>query len=275
MKIPRKALSSVSAVLIGLCFSLPSMAMDKAVFKSMMDKLDAGKYKAVEQYLIREEKRLITDPEYHVISLNHAIRKRSHILAGGQNTKGDDIALGQNENKKAVEMVRQGGDELVLNAIKKTRKSLPGFKNRLDIHLGIVALSAAIGNWNFVGEQLVEILTVSKTIRNRWAWGPVGSMQGDPKTFMLQKVQARIEQLFQVKSRVADRMLIKASKAMIRHYPDVIYGYTNLGVISMVTGKLDQAEKYLNQALEIDPDDHLVKKNLQILKQRKQTRKGE
>ena len=89
---------------------------------------------------------------------------------------------------------------------------------------------------------------------------------------MLENVQSRIQQLFRAEDEVADRMLIKVSEAMIKYYPEVIYGYSNLGVIYLATGKYDLAEKYINQALAINPDDSIVKGNLEILKKRRQSK---
>jgi tetratricopeptide (TPR) repeat protein len=143
----------------------------------------------------------------------------------------------------------------------------------LDIHFGIVSIAAVIERWDILGNQLADILTVSKSIENQWKWGPIGSMKGEPKTFMLSNVQSRIQQLFRAEDGVADKMLIKVSEAMIQYYPDVIYGYSNLGVIYLATEKYDLAEKYINQALAIDPNDPIVKGNLETLKERKKTGK--
>jgi Tfp pilus assembly protein PilF len=56
---------------------------------------------------------------------------------------------------------------------------------------------------------------------------------------------------------------------MIKEYPDVIYGYANLGVLYLANNKFDLAEKYLNQALTIDPNDEIVLGTLSILKERR------
>jgi tetratricopeptide (TPR) repeat protein len=136
-----------------------------------------------------------------------------------------------------------------------------------------VTIAAAIKRWDIVGNQLVDILTVSKSNKNQWKWGPIGSMKGEPKTFMLENVQSKIQLLFRAEDEIADKMLIKVSEAMIQYYPEVIYGYSNLGVIYLATGKYALAEKYINRALAIDPDDPIVKGNLKILEERKKSGK--
>lgn len=266
----KKTLKTVVIVAFFFLFSSSSHAMDQSVFQDMIDRLNAKDLESVGAFLSNEEKRLKHDPEYHVILLNYAYLKRNStlVIARGEPQEGD-IAIQQKDTGEAVGFIRQGGDDIIVNAIAQTQQALPAFNNRLDIHFGIVAIASAIKHWDIVGNQLVDILTVSKSIKNQWEWGPVGSMEGEPRTFMLENVQSRIEKLFRAKDEIADRMIIKASEAMIHHYPEVIYGYSNLGGIYLATGKYDLAEKYINQALAIDPDDPVVKGNLKILQQRK------
>lgn len=88
---------------------------------------------------------------------------------------------------------------------------------------------------------------------------------------MLENVQIRLKQLFNVRSETTDNTFKTVSETMIREYPDVIYGYSNLGALYLVNKKYELAEKYLNQAISIDPEDKIVKGNLdQLEKRRKQ-----
>jgi tetratricopeptide (TPR) repeat protein len=267
----KQKLATVILSLVLFLFNSPSLAMDQSVFKSMMDKLDAKDFSSVEKFLDREKEGLRQDPEYHVLLLNYAYSKRNNtlIVARGEPQEGD-IAIKGKDTGEAVGFIRQGGDEIIVDAIAQTRQALPAFSNRLDIHFGIVSIAAAIKRWDIVGNQLIDILTVSKSITNQWKWGPIGSMEGEPRTFMLKNVQSKIQQLFRAEDEIADKMVIKVSETMIKYYPEVIYGYSNLGVVYLATGKYNLAEKYINQALAINPDDPIVKGNLEILKQRKQ-----
>lgn len=270
----KKKLRTIIIGVFLFVFSSPSLAMDQSVFQSIMDRLNAKDLEAVAGFLAREKESLTQDPEYHVLLLNYAYVKRNNtlIIARGEPKEGD-IAIQGKDTGEAVGFIRQGGDEIIVNAIAQTQQALPAFSSRLDIHFGIVTIAAGIKRWDIVGNQLVDILTVSKSIKNQWKWGPIGSMEGEPRTFMLQNVQSRIQQLFRAGDEIVDKMLIKVSEAMIQYYPEVIYGYSNLGVIYLANGKYELAEKYINQALAIDPDDPVVKGNLNVLKQRKKSSK--
>ena len=271
------AKQKLKRVIIGVFLFLAgsaSYAMDQSAFQSMMDRIDAKDFESVEGFLAREKENLKRDPEYHVILLNYAYSKRNNtlIVAKGELQKGDIVIKGKDSGEE-VGFIRQGGDEIIINAIAQTREVLPAFSNRLDIHFGIVTIAAEIKRWDIVGRQLLDILTISNSIKNQWKWGPIGSMEGEPKTFMLKNVQSKVQQLFRAEDEIADKMLVKVSEAMIKYYPKVIYGYSNLGVIYLATGKYSLAEKYINQALAIDPDDPIVKGNLKILKEREKSGK--
>ena len=58
-------------------------------------------------------------------------------------------------------------------------------------------------------------------------------------------------------------MLINVSEALIQYYPNKVYGYANLGSLYGATKQYDKARKYYEKALEIDPNDLIVKNNLE------------
>ena len=91
----------------------------------------------------------------------------------------------------------------------------------------------------------------------------------DPQKFMIENVQAYVSMLFRAELEEADNALKEVSETMIKEYPNVIYGYSNLGVLYLANKKYDLAEKYLNQAIAIDHKDEVVKGNLDLLKERR------
>jgi tetratricopeptide (TPR) repeat protein len=106
------------------------------------------------------------------------------------------------------------------------------------------------------------MLSLSKKIDNRWTWGPINEMSGEPRAFLLENVQARASTLFFAEAENADDVLLRVSKAMIECYPESIYGYSNLGTLYLVMGRYDEGERYLRQAEAIDPTDPIVRGNI-------------
>jgi tetratricopeptide (TPR) repeat protein len=82
---------------------------------------------------------------------------------------------------------------------------------------------------------------------------------------MIQGLLPRTAMLFRLESEEGDRLLINVSEALIQYYPNKVYGYANLGSLYGATKKYDEARKYYEKALEIDPGDSLVKDNLDRL----------
>lgn len=257
-------------VLISVCLS----AIDKEKFNEVMAELKLEKYDAVENFINANKEELKADPEYYVILLNYSLKKgrQSHVVLSAGKPKEGDLTLkksGTDETVGHLDEEVEIDEKLILDAISRTKIGLESFKNRLDIHLGVVSLAANIKRWDLVGEQLISILSISKAIDNKWKWGYIGELDSNPKKFMLETVQSKVFALFYAEDKTADEMMIKISNKMIEIYPKIIFGYSNLATLHLAKEEFEQAEKYFNQALSIDPKDEIVLSNLQKLKELK------
>lgn len=270
----------LSKVILTILLMIPSIAsaMDVEIFQDMFGKINAKDFDAIEEFLDKNRVKYVKDPEYYVLLLNYSFAKGGQeqaLIAKGKPKRGDVewyTDLRHKESGEEAFITSTFKDVgLILKGITETQEALSFFNNRLDIHFGIVHIASLIKHWDTVGMQLVEILKVSKVNNNEWEWGLINSMNGDPREFMLENVQIRLKQLFNVRSQKANNALISVSEIMIKEYPDVIYGYSNLGALYLLNNKYELAEKYLNQAIAIDPEDKIVKGNLdQLEKRRKQ-----
>jgi len=247
-------------------------AMDTTLFDEMMTNIHSEKFEPVENFLDENQSKFKQDPEYFVILLNYSFKKgykEQIVIAKGQAPKGTFELQDKNTGKPVgfIGSVPTDPTGLIIEGISKTQKALPNFSDRLDIHFGIIHIASKIERWDILCDQSIQILTLSKTNGNKWTWGPVNSMKGNPKSFMLENLQAKVHQLFYAENEKADKALIKISEAMVKEYPDVVYGYTNLGTLFSIKNQYDLAEKYLNKALAIAPEDEIVKNNLKRLKE--------
>lgn len=266
----------LTTVIMSMLFLLPSIAaaMDTDIFQEMIEKINAKDFISVEEFLEENRSQYVKDPDYYVILLNYSFAKGSQtqlVVAKGEPQEGD-LELRDKESGEVVGFIGERhiqGVELVLNGIKETQKAQTNFNNRLDIHFGIIHIAAEIKRWDIVGSQLVKILNTSKINNNEWVWGAINSMGSDSQKFMIENVQAFVSMLFREELEEADNALKEVSETMIKEYPNVIYGYSNLGVLYLANKKYDLAEKYLNQAIAIDPKDEVVKGNLDLLKERR------
>jgi tetratricopeptide (TPR) repeat protein len=257
-----------------MLFPTIANAMGNEVFQEMMQKINSRDFGAIENFLEKNRNAYGQDPEYYVILLNYSFAKgaqKQTVIAKGEPGKGD-LSLRDSTTGEIVGFI--GGrslsdDKLIVRSIQETKDALKHFNDRLGIHFGITHIAFETKHWQILREQLLEILKVSKSINNKWRWGSVNSMQGDPKNFMLDNVQSKINGLFHIDSEETDQVAEAVSSAMIREYPRVIYGYSDLGVLYLAQKKYDLAEKYLNQAFAIDPKDEIVRSNLKLLREKR------
>jgi len=248
-------------------------AMESQVFDALIAQIRAEDYEPVKAFLDANREALKQDPEYYVLLLNYVGNKgRSGglMVAQGEARPGE-LELRDPETGEPVGFMgsRVSYDEaLIVDGLRTTQKAMAPFRERLDIHFGIVAIAEMVERADIVGEQLVTILKTSREIDNRWTWGPINAMDGEPKGFMIDNVLDRTYKLFYAESPAADQALEDVSRALVTYYPELVYGYANLGSLNLARGNFEEALSYYNKALEIDPDDEVVRENLKLLKEK-------
>jgi len=266
----------ILGMILAFLVFFPSIAnaMEDGVFQELIHKINGRDFGAVEKFLEKNRNTYRQDPEYYVILLNYSFSKGAQsqiVISKGEPRKGD-LSLRDSITGEVVGFIGERtvpDNKLILGSIQETKDALKHFNDRLDIHFGIAHIAFETKHWQILREQLLEILKVSKSINNKWRWGSVNSMQGDPKNFMLDNVQSKINGLFHIDSEETDQVVEAVSSAMIREYPRVIYGYSDLGALYLAQKKYDLAEKYLNQAFAIDPTDEIVRGNLKLLREKR------
>jgi len=270
-----KRVASIGAA--SLCFALgtvPVHALEQTHFDSLLSDLQAEKYEPVSIFLEKNSKLAKTDPDYTVLLLNHAFlanQKSQLIVAQGQAQEGDyELTKVDEPNIKGFMREHISFDkEAVIDVIRQAQDNLQSFPEYLDIQLGIAAVASRMGEWQIATEQLINLLKVSREIDNNWTWGKVGGMADDtPEEFMIQSVLPYSSKLFRLETPETDQMLVQLSEALVQYYPKRVYGYANLGSFYAVTGKKDKAREYYQKALEINPNDEVVRANLDRLVKR-------
>jgi tetratricopeptide (TPR) repeat protein len=251
-----------------------SLGMEAELFQRQFDLIQAEELESVEAFLTENRERYAQDPEYYVLLLNYAFMKghRNELIVAAGEPQDGDIAVSDPETGEVVGFIgnRLSEDpDLIVNSITETQQAQQHFPQRLDIHFGIVHIASLIQRWDIMGAQLVNIVRTSNTLQHHWQWGSINTMDGDPREFMLENVQAKISLLFHAEHQEADAAIEDVSEALIEEFPEVIYGYANLGVLYLATQQYASAEHYLNQALGIDPQDEIVNGNLEILRKKK------
>jgi len=265
-----RAIFKKAAYLLLVLSAASVQALEQAQFDELLADLQAGKLESVADFLDKNPKLATTDPDYTVLLLNHgfmANRNSRLIVAQGEPEEGD-YELASLDDPSVKGFMREQvtfNNEAIIKVIQVAQKNLKSFPEYLDIHFGIAAIASGIGEWKIATEQLVSMLKHSREIDNQWKWGKVGGIDGAPEEFMIQSVLPYSSELYRLETPETDQLLIQLSEALIQYYPKKVYGYANLGSFYAVTGKKEKAREYYQKALEVDPDDQVVKQNLEYL----------
>jgi tetratricopeptide (TPR) repeat protein len=253
-----------------LCAASPLWALDQAKFDALLADLQSNQLESVTVYLDNNAKSATTDPDYTILLLNHALlanRNSQLIIAQGEGKEGD-IELNKTDDPKIKGFIREQvnfDSQAIRSAIHQAQTNLKSFPEYLDIYLGIAAVASRVGEWQVAADQLIEMLKVSREINNQWKWGKVGGMSDEPEEFMIQGLLPYGSHLLRLESPEGDRQLIRVSEALIQYYPKKVYGYAYRGSVYAATGKTDKAREYYEKALKIDPNDEVVKGNIENL----------
>lgn len=267
----------IYALLMMVVFPVLGFALEPEELKRVLTEIGNKNYASAERLLHDPSEALRRDPDYYVVLLNYALAKANTLevmLEKGRGKPGDFALKEKKSGKEAGYLgFRENYDEkMILDSVARTQAALPGFKSRLDIRFGIVTVLEKIEKWDLLSEQLLDTLKTSKELDNKWTWGPIGSIDGTPKEFMLKNVLMRTSRLFHLDTPATDQEFLKISNALVQYYPDTVYGYTNLGIFEFAKGNLPEAEADLNKALAIDPHDQVVLANLERVKEAKGAR---
>lgn len=267
-------MKKITVLLILLFLSSNSYSMKDAVLEELISNIHNKKFEVVEKFLKENEKSSAKDPEYFVVLLNYVEAKgvRKQAVVNKRKPPEGEIFLLNQKSKPSDSRVEEQivyDKELIRSGVLKAKKGLESFPKRLDIHVGLISVAEKIEEWKIVGEQLVTILKISKKIDNKWAWGKINSMQGDPQSFMIQNVLYRTRAFYKLDSEKGDSQIEKVLLALVEHYPDLIYGHGNLGTLYMKKKEYEKSEKYFRQALKISENDEVVLSNLKKLEELK------
>lgn len=253
-------------------YSSLTFAMGDSEFEEVIQQIRSGEYAKVKSYLENHQEQYRNDPDYYVILLNYTrvVADQSHqVIARGEARDGDLEIRDSKTGKPVGFMGRRGGydSSMIRDAIEQTEEALPNFKSRLDVHIGMAYLAEEIKDWKMLSRLLMTTLDMSEEIDNKWTWGSLNHMKGAPKEFMLNNIETRVRAMFYEDSDKADQALVRVSKKLINTYPKSIYGYANLGSYFLIKKQYGKAESYYKKALEIDPNDEVVKANYKKLEQ--------
>jgi tetratricopeptide (TPR) repeat protein len=253
-----------------LLVATATQAIDKKDYERYIGMIDDKKLDQIKPVIDSLEAHHQDDPETYVLIINYYLKKGMHevlVVESGLPDSGmETMVLKDPKSGKDVGYMGSRMEidtSFVIKGVDKLYNGTLKHPDRMDLWFGQATVSKMIGYVAGVERALTGVLKQSKKNNNRWTWGFENIEKGNTtKEFMLENLQAYTSYLFNVRNKDADSALVRISELLIKFYPDLIYGYNNIGIIKNMQGKYAEAQKYLDKALEIDPKDLLVLSNI-------------
>lgn len=148
-------------------------------------------------------------------------------------------------------------------------KNIAYFQDRLDLIDGAILVSRKTKLWSEHCKALETKLTMSKKYDHKWLTTHNEALQPYTEKDFLYKFQEDITKLIKINKEEVDDVILKVSLKMIDLYPKSVYGYSNIGYIAYKNKEYKKAKKYFSEALEILPNDKVIKKNLVTIDKKK------
>ena len=163
--------------------------------------------------------------------------------------KAVNAALEENKPQLAFDLINQGIDT---------------YPNQLDFRLGKVYMCQMLADYTCMQNELIRILEDAADPSHQWHWTD-GSLKG--KEFMLGVIQNYQKILWE-----ADKIqeMRKVADLILYYYPDHVESLNTVAASYLSEGDLTNAEAYLYTAEQIDPQDKLVRSNMEYLKKLKE-----
>jgi hypothetical protein len=212
-----------------MCFQT-AQALEAKQFHAYIEHIRNNQLDALELYLEQNKATAKTDLNYTVIFLNYHFGKGRTVrtIAAQGEAQPGYLELTKQDDPNIKGFIREEvslDKTSIPKAIRTVQNNFKSFPDQLDIHFGIIAITQNIAELTVMADQLISMLKTSKEIDNKWQWGKVGSMEGDPEEFMIQGLLQPTAGLFRLESEEGDRLLINVSEAFIQYYPNKVYGY--------------------------------------------------
>lgn len=147
-------------------------------------------------------------------------------------------------------------------AITLLRDAVKRWPQRLDIHCGIAHILTELGALGEVRDALTLMTTQARELRGKLRWCHDEVLGKSEEVFLAEKLQGFALQMFDRQTGPADHIFFQIATLMATELPALPHGFNNLAVYHGLQKDWPAAQKALEQAAIVAPDDALVWANL-------------
>lgn len=149
-------------------------------------------------------------------------------------------------------------DSAVMTLYEGIRK----FPNRLDLYFGLATTYLYIDQPDMMIYIVEEAMKQSKKNKGIWLW--TGDEQvPDTIDYMFERVQEDFARFWEAEDL---ERCERVSQMAVKYYPTRAEYWNNMGAVAMWKNDKKKALKYFQKALKLNPNDELIKANIEYIR---------
>ena len=208
-----------------------------------------------------------TNPELFTALFNYYFMKASHevlvLSAEAAPTDQESLVIQDSLNNQVGSIYAQKAYQpgYITQGIDAINKGIVLYPNRLDMRFGKIYVYGQMEDWEAFTQTILETIETSKANDNKWLTSNNEPLK-DAKQYMLSVIQDYQYQLYSTENDSLLKNMREIAEAIVTLYPDHVESWSNIGIIYILTGKLDKAIESYKKAESIDPTDVIVLANI-------------
>ncbi|UTC65935.1 MULTISPECIES: lipopolysaccharide assembly protein LapB [unclassified Treponema] len=237
-----------------------------ADYKTEYDNLLAARdLQKIAALLPKWEKAEPKNPELYIAYFNYYLLKgqrSKHSLDTYRKDNSNSLALVDQKTNKIAGYLNNNiwyEKEDVDKALSYLEKGLKFGKNRLDMYFGRIHILGEIGEYEKQSQRIIEVLKLSKTIKNKWLWSMNEAIpSSESERFFLISVTEYYKSLLQKSTPETLSAAEKACEAQLKLYPNNIEVHNYLSLTYIGQGKFKEALNVLLKADKLTNEDYVI-----------------
>ena len=136
------------------------------------------------------------------------------------------------------------------------------FPNRLDLYFGLAATYLYTDQPDKMIGIVEEAMKQAKKNKGNWLWSG-DEILPDVTDYMYERVQEDFARFWEAEDLERTE---RVAQMAVKYYPKRAEYWNNMGAVAMWKNDKKKAMKYFKKALKLNPDDELIKSNIEYIK---------
>lgn len=148
------------------------------------------------------------------------------------------------------------------SAVMMLQKGIRKFPNRLDLYFGLAATYLYIDQPDMMIYIVEKAMQQGKKNKGKWLWS-ADEILPDSIDYMYERVQEDFARFWAAEDL---ERCERVAQMAVKYYPKRAEYWNNMGAVAMWKNDKKKAMKYFQKALKLNPNDELIKANIEYLK---------